>query len=897
MIWPLRQWWRSRLEVTVVFVVCIAVVGVAIANAQVVSTAKIVVNDNWRGLYDILVTAPGQDFGGAATDGLVDSNFVTSAGQSGISLAQLARVRGISGVSVAAPIGFVGSLRDAPQSPSLIVMDDPVGGASDLSQQTEILRLSSTLTRQTTLGQTVLSKSSGIVQLSKRTASDVTSLTPSTTALGYPNEFAPQTNNLYYQVTLGALPSFPSTVIAVDPKAEMALLGPKAGAYLKPLLQLPAQRTTASGDEWASAVDSSEYLVQQTAIQPAVADKVTSDPIVPLLVNSSRDANLKITVSISRDLDSAAPAASQTELQALLKTGSFAPPTLLTKSISDLATPFTSPDLSLLLPGAPLPKGEKPGSFYGSNTGLVPELVSRPQYAHASGKLAATDAPEFLVKSGGIVAADGTAVDSSSASLTGQDPSVGQTRAYRKSTKTSGGSGATALPAPVGQFTNADLTSKAVNSVSYVPSGIYDGSKSVLAKGAGATSATDGTSLQANLSGRDFLSSPPGAFTDLRGGETLRGSTPIDAIRVRISGLHSFSAAGRAKVQKVAAQIASLGLKATIVAGSSPEPVEVYVPEYSVGATSPHADLGWVKQSWTTLGAAVTVTAALNTMQCALLISSLAAVLAAFTSAILIGARRRRSQSQLLRDIGWTDSQLRRYWATAQAPSAIAVAAVTLVVYLLSGRSAIGGLALVGIFVIAAASSALGVWFALQKANASPTAKLRRASRVQTIAQLSWRHIVSAPAAIILQVFGIAAVGVCSTLCYCALATAQVEAGQTRLAGVATNSTELASIILGVTGVVAAIVLSTLGRRAEVARRNEEARVLVGIGFEQPLVRRLRRFEAMVVGAIGLVVTLIVAALILQISGLGFWVILVAFAASIVAVASITLSTSGKVTQ
>jgi hypothetical protein len=498
------------------------------------------------------------------------------------------------------------------------------------------------------------------------------------------------------------------------------------------------------------------------------------------------------------------------------------------------------------------------------------------------------------VKPDGIVAADGTNVDTSSATSTGQDPSVGQTRAYRETVTATGGAGSSALAAPVGHFIDDDLTSNAVSSVSYVPSGIYDGSKSTLTKSPGGFS---GAAVQANLSGLDFLSSPPGAFTDLQGGETLRGSTPIDAIRVRISGLHSFAAASRAKVQKVAEQIAATGLQATIVAGSSPEPVEVYVPKYKIGDASPQADLGWVRQSWTTLGAAVKVTAALSKMQYALLLSSIAAVLVAFVSAVLIGASRRRNQTQLLRDIGWTDSQLRRYWVVAQAPSVIPVAGAAVIVNLLSSRSVLGGWVMAGIVVVAVISTALGVWLSLKPLNHRSAEKPRRRLVIETMAQLSWRHIVSSPGGVLLQVSGITAVGICTTTCYVALATARVAVGQTRLAGIATNSTELASMVLGATGVAAAVVLTTLGRRIEVARRHEEARVLVGIGFEQAMVKHLHRFEAVIVGGIGVLATLIVAAIILPISGLGVWVLIIALAASLVAVASTALSANGKATQ
>jgi hypothetical protein len=889
----LKQWWRSRVEVVVSIVVCVAIIGVAVANIQVVNATKLAVSDNWRGLYDILVTAPGEDFGGASTSGLVDSNFVAASGQSGISLKQLAHVRSIAGVSVAAPIGLVGSLQDAPQTPSLILIDNPVAGVSDLDASSEILRLTSTLTRHTSLGTSILSKSSGVAQITKRTTGDVNSIS-TVSASGYPNGFEPQANNLYYQIPLGVLPSFPSTVIAIDPKAEIALLGPKAGAYLKPLLSLPDKRSTANGTAWARLVDSSKYLVQQTAIQQAVADHATKDGIIPLIVNSTRDADLTLSVSVQKDLGVGSSDGAP-NLPALLTSGTFSTPTVLSKSVSDLATPFTSPDLSVLMPGSSLPKGESAGSFYGSNTGLVPLLVSRPQYSHVHTKLSSADGPEFSVKPNKIVAADGTTPAIGGASLTGEDPSVGKARSYRTTSTALGGSGTSALAAPIGQFSNSDLASKSVNAVSYVPSGIFDGSKSVLTKVGGATTAKVGTSVDANLSGVDFLSSPPGAFTDLKGGEALRGSAPIDAIRVRVSGISSYSTTSRAKVQRVAVQIARLGLTATIVAGSSPEPVEVYVPDYKVGAASPHADLGWVRQSWTTLGAAVTVSAALNALQYALLISSLAAVLAAFLAATLIGARRRRPQSQLLRAVGWTNQELRRYWLSGQSVGGLAIIVAAVASSLLLSPSTIGAITVAGVAVVAVAAIAVGVSVSV---SAPPLPAVRSKSsgtvRITSPSQLVWRHVTSSPSALMLQVLGIAAVGLCTAFSYAAIGTARMAAGETRLAGLAISSTALASIALGATGVVAAVVLTVLGHRSELLRRVEETRVLIGIGFGRDLIRKLGRLDAIIVGALGVVLTLIGSWAIARTSGLGILVVAAGLLASLIATIAIVLSTNGR---
>lgn len=889
----LSLWWRSRIDVFISIVVCLAIVGVAIANAELVTVGKLSVGSNWRGLYDILVTAPGQDFGGASTKGLVDSNFVTAAGAQGISIAQLSRVRAISGVSVAAPIGLVGSLQDAAQTPSLILIDDPVGGNSDLTASPEVLRLTSTLRRETSLGTITLSKSAGVVELVKRNAKTVDDLS-SAAASGYPNGFEPQGNNLYYQIPLGALPSFPSTVIAIDPKAEAKLEGRSQSAFLKPLTSLPSDRTTADGAEWAKKVNSSKYLVQQTAIQQAVADKVTKDEVIPLIVNASQSADLQLTVSVQKAVGETASASPN--LSTLLRSGTFASPVNITKNVSGLATPFSSPDLAVLLPGSNLPKGNSAGSFYGSSTGLVPVLVSRPNYLPTQATTGDVKTPKFKVVPKGVVAADGSTPTAGEQVLTGQDPSVGLVRAYRGTVTLKGGAGESALAAPVGQFVNSDLQSPQLYAASYVPSGIYDGSTSrLLTKGDGG-SATTGLPISANLSGVDFLSSPPGAFTDLQGGEALRGSAPIDAIRVRVAGIDSYSASSRAKIESVAAQIAKLGLQATVVAGSSPQPVEVYVPKYRVGASA-NSNLGWVRQSWTTLGAAVTVSNALSSTQFALLCVALLAVVLAFAAATLVQARRRRPQSQSLREVGWTDRQIASFWTLSRAPGVVAVIGVSVVSYFLSAGTATDAVALACVCIVAVVSTAIGVWLSSRTGQSRPKRPGRAGAAAITPLSIAARHLSSAPGSLFLQVFGVVAVGTSAAFALAAFEAGRVASGETRLAGVAVDSTQVASLVLGASGVMAAVILTMLGRRAELARRTAEAETLLHIGFSARTIRSILNIESLTVGAVGVVLTGITAAVVAVVSGGGVAVFLLGIAACVVVTVAIIWTGTRKVAE
>ena len=92
---------RSRL----IAVVLLAVVAVSASGIQ--SAAAVVLqrtlDANWRGAYDILVTAKGAKVG---VDSLLAPNSLGD-GAHGMTLAQLGKLRQVPGIDVAAPIGEV----------------------------------------------------------------------------------------------------------------------------------------------------------------------------------------------------------------------------------------------------------------------------------------------------------------------------------------------------------------------------------------------------------------------------------------------------------------------------------------------------------------------------------------------------------------------------------------------------------------------------------------------------------------------------------------------------------------------------------------------------------------------------------------------------------------------
>jgi len=886
LILSLRRWLSDTMQAAVTVVICLTIIAVTCADVSLAIHARSAVSENWRGQYDILVTAPNQDFGASDTRGLVDPNFISTAGQGGISGDQVRRIAQLAGVEVAAPVGLVGTLRDVALSPSLVLNDDPIKGVSDLQEPVEVLRLTASLTDSTT--GTEVSRSQGLSLVSRRSADNVKSLDSAPPAGGYPAGFAPSGNNLYYEVPLGALPQFPSNVIAVDPKAEAKLAGAN-GRFLSPLISLPRDRTTASADTWSKLVDSQRYLVQQTAIQQAGSNKDSHERVIPMVVNSStsNSLNLQVVVEKAIGLDEAALAGSGAtdELRRLSGSGTFEPVAKISKTASAVTVPFSTPNLTMLMPGSKLPDGESGGSFYSTQTGLSPELSGRPKYRISTAHSVNLHDPELTAVPQGVVNADGTK-PSDNEKTTGRVPGVGDVQSYRAPISPARTDGGVALPAPIGEFATDDLRPASENPTSYVPSGIYDASTTTL----GASG--DGKSIRANYSGLDFLTAAPGAITDLAGGRSLRGADPIDAVRVRVSGVSEYSDVSQALISDIAGKITKLGLRATVVAGSSPGPVSLTVPDYISGDGSPPETIH-AMQHWTTLGAAVRVSSAVAGMKLVLLLSTLACATFAFLVVVVARGKRHRTEVATLRTIGWNEQSIARSLVGRQLPTVASVLLVAACCFALGERGLLGAGVSAGLAVCAVFSSCLSVGIAM-KSQQVGRGQRHGGRMVDSMASLALRHLRRAPGASLLQALGIGAVGMAAALTYLAIEHQKTASGNSLLSEYTFAVTSWPSLLLGASGVVAAVIIVILGRRAEISRRESERALFEIIGAPTSALRTLYAVDSAALGAVGIMFAGAAIASVVLVGGGSVVGIIIALVGSAAAALGTTLSKGPK---
>ena len=880
---PLNRWWRSRTDVIATFAAALALIAVNALAGQAVVHINAALDANWRGAYDILVTPLGQDFGGSKTRGLVDSNFVSDAGTGGISLGQLKKIRAIDDVGVAAPIGMVGTLRDLSITPSLYIPDNPATHATALSDTPELLRLTTTLERTDHGTDQTLSKTTGYVAIQARQQSAASLISAAAlTSVSSPTGFGAQTDDYSFQVPLGQLPAFPTAVIAVDPAAEAKLWKGKAN-YLAPLENASAARSAkSSGAKWASQVDPKKFLVQQSNLQSAATDpNEQNDSVIPLVVNSSSRADLSVKVTIDKaPLNGALPADSSA-VQTAAAAASWTSVGAASANASAVTKPFASPSLSLQWPGTSKPAGESGGVFYLQATSLAPSLVDRPDYTSDS---ASGQTPRFTVKPGAVTGPDGAAPGGEFAGTSGADPDAGKTRAYRTATNAGGtGFGAT-LPAPIGTFTSSQAQDAGTMAASYVPSGIGGGQDPTVATPAPGSGVQAGSAVQASLSNLDFLNAAPGAFTDLQGGAQLRGSTPIDAVRIRVSGVHGYTAQSRQRIAAVAQQIAKLGLSATVVAGSSLQPVSVYVPKYLFSGSS-STDLGWVDEEWTTLGASVTVAGALTASTVALSITAAVAVALALFATQILTARRRRAEVGLLRTIGWRRGAIRQRVFLGYLPGVVIIllAAVVSLALTSGGISVLAGS--VSASLVAAAFLAAMLGASRSMGAERPQRRRRTLPHPSTGRELALRHLRTTPGSTLVQGFGVLLFVATVATGIQALIQSRSAAGQTRLAGVVFHSGAAPLIVLIATAAVASLLLCLLGRRSESLRRRAEQAVLRASGFTARQRARIRQWEVLTIALSSGVIATAAAAVAAALLGTGPALVLSAALSALVAVA------------
>lgn len=146
-----------------------------------------------------------------------------------------------------------------------------------------------------------------------------------------------------------------------------------------------------------------------------------------------------------------------------------------------------------------------------------------------------------------------------------------------------------------------------------------------------------------------FIPQPAGGLITLKSAEILKGSKPIDAIRVRVAGISKYNKQAQQKIEKIATELLQDGYEVDIVAGSSFK-----------NATLDVEGIGKVVAPWTTLGVAQELEENWNGLILLTTILFVTFVLVWFVSRLLFEKNSLEKEDELLTIIGWPREKIIR---------------------------------------------------------------------------------------------------------------------------------------------------------------------------------------------------------------------------------------------
>lgn len=848
---------RNRLAVVGVVVLAVFAAGAGYMRDAATSQLQGSVDANWRGAFDLLVRPAGQRLNLEETGGLVEPNYLTFTGDGGITLEELAAIRSVSGVEVAAPVAMIGNMR--------ATVGGPVVGIADLPEQPTLYEAIVRAETSDGNGQVLVQEQTGRVLLPPAD--------PSAPRMPPITDFRSSSGNedgIY--ISLDELPAISSPIIGVDPIAERQLLGPSAD-FLVPLeevAELPLQPTAHDFDlsRIPDAFEDQRLFIEILALDPN--SPATERPVIPVAVSASIYAPLTITLEV-RQLgepipeyptgDDVGEQLAQAAEQAGEGLGDVRSSVL---DASEALRPFQAPGLLVVWPDSDAPRGS--AATVGVADDLTPQLAGRPQYT----SIAARDGGRtlaFSIAPLGWVDSSGTSREphETQAGILGS-VQVGIEPAYRESR-------AAPLPlveqfvptgpldrpfvfAPVAEFDLA-LLDLPDNPLNYVPLGAYATPQTRFIAGPDGE-AIEPIQMTPTLNPLGFITLPPLAITDLRSAATLRGDAPIDAIRVRVAGIDRFDRAAVARVEQVGASIGSMGFDVDIVAGSSPQSVEVLIAEQTLEGSM--ANIGWVEQGWTTLGAAERAVSGLSSTNGALLALSGLTALAFAAGMLLLQRDVRASEMSVLTALGWSRWRIAG-WMIGEAVWAGAIVLVIgLAAWWLAGRHGWLGLAATGaLSLVFPVVSATATWTALRRGSGPLTVGSGDVAHgaahliplVRTPASYGLRAAVARPfrTAVIALALGIASAASATGMVVLSGTVASV--GPTRLAealALLLSPMQTGMLIAATSG---SALLGVTLLRMDAHSRRVEMRVLVACGWDRDNRRAMLTANRLAIGLPG----------------------------------------------
>jgi hypothetical protein len=845
------------------------------------------VDQNSRGLYDVLVQAKAGDNGG-----LMQPDIAT--GQGGISFDQLDAIRKLSGTSVAAPISLVSRVTQNLEAPRLDATDylgfnaglagtagDPTAtdpskwpaAESVLSDTPKKYRLTASAVSsdghsEQTLFKTTAEGTLGKAKLVEEQVAggkNVRIQGPAgETGIKFPTPAGGSEHNLFnLSVSLPMAPQVTESVVAVDPVSERALLG-TAGDFLAPLEKAPpadARNAGAIGRHFESlftngismdelkegpdflGVKLKYWAPLMTQYQQAKRDgQLTADSqAIPLIVRTGTALDLKYSVKIE-EIDDSGNVTKDVGTVTRSLDKDYLP--FVSKSPFALAWPGSKDLTQLMGDTAAFSQGLYDPATWTTNFAAAPKYKDGATAANGAVDKSAMPGDWVTVNRLPDKAANGEAVDQ-----TQRDPV--DERSYRENLET-GKKLATPLAMVYGTF-DPSAVKEAAGDVNRLPLGGYDPAPFTLTKDAAGNQTS--TELKPSLSATGLVSQSAGAITDFYGLAAARGydtnANVIDAVRVRAKVPGSWKQA-QPEVEKLANEIRDMGLEATVVAGSAREDASIAVPGYSKDDAGKESPLGTVQQSWVRQNAADAVSGSLTTTNLTLLFLTLCGAALLTGASTVSYVRKRRSEAGTLRAMGWTQRRIRS-WVLAEfgvGAGLLAVVGIALSLITWSTATAIVSASVLALYVGAA-------FFAAQQLRHREEVDQEPQHDERLIAidspltfanrQLSTNKFNTIALAVAVGVFAAAVGGLVALLIDIPRA-----AGASALGGLAAASIALPSIILALSGVAVGLVLTMVTGRFELQAKRQYLGTLRAMGWNPDMLGQVRFFENAMVGTVAL---------------------------------------------
>ncbi|MGE7988644.1 hypothetical protein [Lysinibacillus fusiformis] len=181
---------------------------------------------------------------------------------------------------------------------------------------------------------------------------------------------------------------------------------------------------------------------------------------------------------------------------------------------------------------------------------------------------------------------------------------------------------------------------KEKNNLTSSPLGIYATSK---------IKTEQGKILKPTTVPGSFIPQPAGGLITLESAEIIKGSEPIDAIRVKVAGISKYNKEAQQKIEKIATEFLQDGYEVDIVAGSSFK-----------NATLEVEGIGKVIAPWTTLGVAQELEESWNGLTFLTTILFATFVLVWFVSRLLFEKGTLEKEDELLTILGWSHERIIR---------------------------------------------------------------------------------------------------------------------------------------------------------------------------------------------------------------------------------------------